>query len=126
MRRRFQFAPHTANRPERESIVPMINVAFLMLIFFLMVAVIAPSDPLDVVVPSAPFDGTSEADAILSVDGSGQIAFGALRGDAALAAVVGQPVTLRADAALPGNTLARLLTQLAAQGTETIELVTTR
>lgn len=47
----MDFAP-PKRRPRAESIVPMINVVFLLLIFFLMTAQIAPPDPFEVAPPN--------------------------------------------------------------------------
>ena len=43
--RRFRFTPDAARAPTRDSTVPMINIVFLLLIFFLITAQIAPPAP---------------------------------------------------------------------------------
>ena len=119
----MQFAPPRKRQP-REAIVPMINVVFLLLIFFLMTATIAPPDPLDVSPPRAAAEATDRAEA-LSVTADGRLAFGSLRGPAAISAAVDAgAVRLRVDANLPGSDLARLMTRLAAQGARQVQIVT--
>ena len=49
----MDFAPRRPARPARENIVPMINVVFLLLVFFVMTAQIAPPDPFDIAPPEA-------------------------------------------------------------------------
>ncbi|WP_244905883.1 ExbD/TolR family protein [Rhodovulum imhoffii] len=115
----------TQPRPRRvaESVVPMINVVFLLLIFFLMSAQIAPPDMGQVSPPEGPGENLPEAGDVLVVDASGRMTYGPLQGDAALAALEGG-VILRADAALPAQDLARLLARLAAAGHGDLRLVT--
>ncbi len=114
-------------RPMRESVVPMINVVFLLLIFFLMTAQIAPPDPVDTTPPvvtldTDPLDPVTQAawlgpQGMVLADGTG--------GDAALAALAEAraPVTLHADAALPAADLARALRDLGAAGLSDVTLV---
>lgn len=108
-----------------ESIVPMINVVFLLLIFFLMSARLAPPPALDVDLPQAEGEAQAidKASLYLSVDG---LAMGALQGDAiwpALAALPkGQMLTLHADAALAGADVAKTLARLAELGITQVEL----
>jgi biopolymer transport protein ExbD len=112
-------------RSPRESIVPMINVVFLLLIFFLMTATLEPSPPLDLTLPLADApQGTAERK--LYVTARGEIAYLDLRDEAALAALAASPalVALHADAGLPATDLARLLARLAALGLGQVELAT--
>ncbi|MBL4543543.1 MAG: biopolymer transporter ExbD, partial [Rhodobacteraceae bacterium] len=51
----MRLAAPRPTRP-REPVVPMINVVFLLLIFFLMAAVIAPPEPFGVTLPRAAAD----------------------------------------------------------------------
>lgn len=122
----MRFATPTRRRPT-ENIVPMINVVFLLLVFFLMTATIAPPAPLDVTPPAAEASEKTTAAAVLHVAADGALAFGTEKGEAALtsAAAQGAPVlTLRADAGLDGVALAQLLARLAAAGVAQVELVT--
>ena len=79
---------HTQTKPRAEAIVPMINVVFLLLIFFLMTATIAPPDPLDVVPPEAGADPANPTERVLHLGAEGAMAYGAERGEAALAAAI--------------------------------------
>ena len=125
MRRRTLISPRP-RRPPREPVVPMINVVFLLLIFFLMTAQISPSVPFDIDLPRAV--GEEDAgDAALHVSARGAIAFDQARGDAALALAAQHgtgPLRLQADAALPAATLARILAQLSDLGASEVEIVT--
>lgn len=116
-----------AHRATPENIVPMINVVFLLLIFFLMTAAIAPPDPVAVTPPVAGADGEVPRDGRLYLAADGTLAFGDLRGDAAVAAAVaasepGGGVILMADSAVDGATFARLVARL---GPGEVRLVTT-
>ena len=122
---------HTQTKPRAEAIVPMINVVFLLLIFFLMTATIAPPDPLDVVPPEAGADPANPTERVLHLGAEGAMAYGTERGEAALAAAIaggaaGQdsPLTIRADGRLDGAVLARLLARLAAADVTDVQLVT--
>ncbi|MFB9148365.1 ExbD/TolR family protein [Roseovarius ramblicola] len=112
-----------------EPIVPMINVVFLLLIFFLMSAQIAPPAPFDLTLPKgAGGDRAAPADT-LYMDAEGRLAFNDARGDAVLAALAARaapdaPLQIRADARLEARALARLLPQLAARGVAQVEIVT--
>ena len=103
----------------------MINVVFLLLIFFLMTAQIAPPDPFDITLPNAAGDEAPAEKDTLYLSRNGDVAFGALRGSAALAAAAAaDPVTLRADARADGAALARTLRTLAAAGATEVVLLT--
>lgn len=112
-------------RPLPESIVPMINVVFLLLIFFLMSARLAPPPPLDINLPQAGADGQSidKASLYLGLDGP---AMGQLQGDAVWSALAALPkddmLTLHADAALAGADVAKTLARLAELGITQVEL----
>ena len=62
-------------RPRTESIVPMINVVFLLLIFFLMTSNLATPEPFEVTPPSATSGTAPEIEYTLYVDKSGQTSF---------------------------------------------------
>ncbi len=117
----------------------MINVVFLLLIFFLIAARLTPPEAFAVTPPRAP--GTEAVgDFTLLMAPDGALAFGALRGrTAALTALSAardvvcrnrdcdaQPpsLTLRADAAAPAKALAALLPDLSAMGFARIDLAT--
>ncbi|UWQ60868.1 biopolymer transporter ExbD (plasmid) [Leisingera caerulea] len=114
-------------RPRAESIVPMINVVFLLLIFFLMTSRLAQPEPFDVTPPEAALDTEAKADAVLHIDAEGQMHFDGAGGEAAIARLAAAStdsaaVQLRADAGLEAAVLARILRQLAAAGLSRAEL----
>jgi biopolymer transport protein ExbD len=107
----------------REAVVPMINVVFLLLIFFLMTAVIAPPEPFAVDVPQSEGDDPAGTPAALYVGADGALAWGALRGKAVFAALAEHDgiLEVRADAASArGQPWRGLLPQLAASGIDEI------
>lgn len=118
------------DRPRGESIVPMINVVFLLLVFFLMTATIAPPDPFDIAPPEVAAGAPAEAAATLYLAADGRLAFGTARGEAVFAAIAAAPdvasggLTLRADGSVPGAAVARLLERLAAIGVARVGIVT--
>ena len=117
--------PTTPRRP-RESVLPMINVSFLLLIFFLIMAQIEPAPPFPVTEPEAADQADPAApERLLWVSAEGTLAHGGLTGEAALEALSGVapgPVLIRADAALEAAALARLLADLGARGITEITL----
>lgn len=124
----MNFAPIRPRKTRGENIVPMINVVFLLLIFFLMSAQIAPPDPFDVSVPEGAGEQKDRAPKTLYVSADGALAYGEMRGPRALVALQEQDLTealfIHADATLPAERLARLLTQLGTLGISDIHLVT--
>lgn len=112
-------------RPRRrlaEPVVPMINVVFLLLIFFLLAAQVGPRPPFAVTPPVGRAEAAEPA-AILFVSADGDAAFGTLTGDAAISAAAGlEKLRISADEALDGATLAALLNRLAASGASSVDL----
>lgn len=123
----MHFAP-PRRRARPDSIVPMINVVFLLLIFFLMTARIAPTAPFPVTPPEAEARGTEAGAAILHVAIDGTPAYGGMTGPAALAVLAERgddgPLLIRADAGLPMDAFAGLLSELAMLGIDDTRLVT--
>ncbi|KPD12881.1 biopolymer transporter ExbD [Phaeobacter sp. 11ANDIMAR09] len=117
-------------RPRAESIVPMINVVFLLLIFFLMTSHLAQPEPFEVTPPGANLEAEAEAEPVLYIDAEGRMHFDGVEGEAALellarASTDTSVVLLRADAKLEATTLAGILKKLAAAGLARAELVVT-
>lgn len=115
-----------ARKPPRESVVPMINVVFLLLIFFLMSAQIAPPDPVEITPPVADSDSPlPEGARVAWLDATGVLHFEGLSGAVALAQLTDAPgaVTLRADAALSAAEFARMLRVLGEAGLRDVTLV---
>ena len=119
--------PRPVRRPARESVVPMINVVFLLLIFFLMTAQIAPPEPFEVNPPESSAGAPADGQRILYVSADGTLALGELRGDAVFPALAGlgenEALMLRADKAVEASQIAALLPRLAAQGIRRVKLV---
>ena len=130
MQGRFQISVAHRRRAPAEALVPMINVVFLLLIFFLMSATIAPPDPFDVTLPAAATQDSADTSGpvVLHVSADGELAYDDLRGDAAFAALMsagdGRPATvvLRADEGLDGAVFAGILARLAAAGVGDVDL----
>jgi biopolymer transport protein ExbD len=101
----------------------MINVVFLLLIFFLMSAQIAPPDPANVTPPSAVFsDGPLPAEGrILWLAADGRLLDQA--GAAPDMTTLDAQLSLRADADAPAADLARVLRELAVAGVADVTLV---
>ena len=115
-------------RQRRESIVPMINVVFLLLIFFLMTAQIAPPEPFEVTPPTVSADPAEADPDTLFVSAEGALAYGAARDEAVFAALsargAARPLTIRADGALSAAALAAILPRLRAAGVAEVLIVT--
>lgn len=122
----------TPRRPRAESIVPMINVVFLLLIFFLMTSRLVQPDPVELALPESATGRDANADPVLFVGKNGQLHYGGLQGAEAVARLVAENahsnahsyvIKMRADAALEATVLARILRDLAAAGLARVELV---
>ena len=117
-----------SRRPRTESIVPMINVVFLLLIFFLMTSQIAPPEPFEVSPPSADSETDPSADAVFFVDKSGRMSFQRAEGEAAIMKAASfdedaKIIQVRADSELEAKKLATILRDLSQAGLSRIELV---
>lgn len=103
-------------RPRGESIIPMINVVFLLLIFFLLTAQISPSTPFPVTPPDSSSDIRAQAQDVLYVSATGELAWNEARGDDVWPLIAARtddgPVQIRADASAPAAMLAAHLKQL--------------
>lgn len=129
-------------RTQAESIVPMINVVFLLLIFFLMTAEIAPPEPFPVTPPTAESDEQADGVFTLFINPKSEVAYQDTIGpDAALAALGADldvfceaqgcsdetpppTVLLRADANASAAQIAALLSKIGALGFRTTHLIT--
>jgi biopolymer transport protein ExbD len=103
-------------KPRGESIIPMINVVFLLLIFFLLTAQIAPPTPFPIEPPDSQSDIPSQQQGVLYVSAEGELAFDEARGDAVWPLIQSRdaetPVEIRADGKTPGATMAGILKKL--------------
>ncbi|QIE55625.1 biopolymer transporter ExbD [Pikeienuella piscinae] len=123
----MDFSP-PVRRPMAEPFVPMINVVFLLLIFFLMTAQIAPPEPFEITPPGADRGAAPGGPVTLYLSPEGEMGFGDTRGDAALDAVkeaaAGEVFLVRADAGMEAATLAAALRKISEAGVERVEIVT--
>jgi len=132
--------PAPSRAAPRESIVPMINVVFLLLIFFLMTAQITPPEPFEVTPPQANAQDPAESSFTIYLGADEQLAYRDASGlQNALAALRADhatycektpcpdgppPVILRADATMPAERLAALLPHFKAAGIAQLQLIT--
>lgn len=127
-------------RKVAENLLPMINVIFLLLIFFLLAAQLTRPEPFPITPPEARTQAEAEGSFTLHIAADGRIGYLDTTDDAALAAIAAarsahcatadcqvEPprLTLRADAALPATRLAALMPRLATLGFAQVELVAT-
>ncbi|SEN31310.1 biopolymer transport protein ExbD [Roseovarius tolerans] len=117
-----------ADRPRREPTIALINIVFLMLIFFMAAATLAP--PLDgalKLVRTADLEGRAPPDALV-VHADGRLAYrGAAVADAAAYMAQVWPeeiVRIVPDAALPAPDLIRLGEALRRAGARRVVMVT--
>lgn len=119
-------------RARAESIVPMINVVFLLLIFFLMTSNLAEPEPFEVSPPEtsdaqeAKSGGEEGGEPVLYIDENGRFHHAGQEGDSAissLSASGGGTVKVRADAKLEATALAVALRRMAEAGMSDVELV---
>ncbi|MDO5643207.1 MAG: biopolymer transporter ExbD [Paracoccus sp. (in: a-proteobacteria)] len=100
-------------RPRAESIIPMINVVFLLLVFFLLTAQIAPPVPFEVEPPESAADEPALEQGVLYVSATGELAYDGARGDAVWPLITargdGGVIDIRADRAAPGSLVAAIL-----------------
>lgn len=124
----LSFAPTRQPRRPAENIVPMINVVFLLLIFFLMTAQIAPPLPFEVTPPSSNSEAQAEGPAVLNISAEGALFFDGVTGDAVWNRIASLPpetaLMIRADAGFSAADLTRILTRLTEGGLTSIALVT--
>lgn len=108
--------PRPQTRRRGEAVVPMINVVFLLLVFFMMTSQIAPPAPIEITPPTATPESPADREATLFLSVDGTPAFEELRGDTVWPALSALPegatLTIAADAALPVEDLARILSRL--------------
>ncbi|CAM3345745.1 biopolymer transporter ExbD [Paracoccus nototheniae] len=103
-------------KPRGESIIPMINVVFLLLIFFLLTAQISQPTPFPLTPPDSASDIKAQAIDVLYVSAAGELAWNEARGEAVWDAIAARdsddPVEIRADAATSAALLAGHLARL--------------
>ncbi|WP_171563042.1 MULTISPECIES: biopolymer transporter ExbD [unclassified Roseobacter] len=113
-------------RPTREPTIALINVVFLMLIFFLIVgAVAAPLDPRVTLVKTSELEGRAPPDAaVVLADGS--LLIGGRETTLEALAALGSVVRLVPDRAFPANDLVILSRRLREAGADEVWIITER
>lgn len=119
--------PRPERKPARESVVPMINVVFLLLIFFLMTAQIAPPEPFEVQPPKSSTEAPAEGRLTLYIGAGGEMALGERRGEDIFEGLgelgEGEALMIRADRGVEAAQIAALLPRLAATGVTRVKLI---
>jgi biopolymer transport protein ExbD len=133
----MEFSP-PPRRTAQDSLLPMINVVFLLLVFFLISARMTPPEPFPVIPPQAQAQEEAQGLFTLHIGADGRIGYRDALGDAALAGLAAargahcaavdcaaEPprLLLRADAGLPAVALARLMPRLGALGFDRVDLL---
>jgi len=121
-------------RPDQseERILPLINVVFLLLIFFMIAGSLSVAEPFEVEPPASRSEGAHDAEGVtilmsadghLALDGE-PLPEAALfaRLEARLAAAP-SPITLKADGDAPTNRLVRFTQSLYEKGVEKLDLL---
>lgn len=124
--------PPPRRRVEDDNILPLINVVFLLLIFFVIAGAITRDAPFDLVLPSTSRieDKALPEENILSVAADGQLAFAGqlIDADELAAALADWPqdkaLQIRADSGLMANNLTTLLETLREAGLTSVRLLT--
>lgn len=124
-----------ARRPKNEDdrILPLINVVFLLLIFFMIAGKLTTSDPFRIEPPTSISQGDSgQEDVMVLVGPDGRIAVNGVETDeTALATALGTPkdsvpetVRLKADGAAPADLLVSVMEKLREAGVQKVRLLT--
>lgn len=121
-----------ASGVSEDHLIPLINIVFLLLIFFMVAGTFMNPDPLGVEPPTSDSEHPANLEfATLSVAADGRLALDGeafdleeLRSRIAARLEQGEELTIRADAALPASRLLPLLRELEAAGLERSTVVT--
>lgn len=117
--------------PDGENVLPLINVVFLLLVFFMVAGALERADLFAVEPPEAAVDAEAQVDEnVLLMAADGRLAFdGAPLEREDLAEAVGTigdvPLKLKADAGTEALEVVSLLEELRAAGVETVILLAT-
>lgn len=120
---------------QAEPLLPMIDVVFFLIVFFMIVSRFAAPEPFPVALPQSAAQDLQPGEATIHLSAEGLVAAmdisGPVQGAAAVAALARRcghgscgPVLIHADAAAPASAVATLLRQLAAAGLPDLRLVT--
>lgn len=114
-------------KPRAETIIPMINVVFLLLIFFMLTAQIAPPEPFEITPPESSAEIPALQQGVLYLSSGGDMAYGTARDDGVWTAISGanraSPLEIRADAGTPATLIASVLRRLRGIGIAEAQLV---
>lgn len=126
----MDFSP-PKKRQTGEPILPMINVVFLLLIFFLLSSQITPRAPFAVTPPRLETGNPSGSESLLFMAADGQLHFSGAQAKDALDVVLAQAseletLSLRADAQVSAREVAKLITKLRDAGIQSVTLRGTR
>ena len=126
--------PEPRPRNDEERILPLINVVFLLLIFFMLAGRLAASDPFQVSPPSSISEGEAAGQELLVLVGAeGQLALDnrEVAAEELRAAVsrrmeqdAGAPVRLKADGAAEATRVVEVMELLREAGAERLKLLT--
>ncbi|ESR23885.1 ExbD/TolR family protein [Lutibaculum baratangense] len=132
----MRFDEPPARRLSDEGVVPLINVVFLLLIFFLIAGTMTPPSPVELdPVTTRESPAARSPAAVLFVSGDGRMAYRARPVTVSeLSGIVradderdrGQPLSVMLDRELPSRELALILDALARGGVSNLRLVTLR
>lgn len=123
----MQLPRPTPRRAQGENVIALINIVFLLLIFFMLTARFMAPDPVPLDLPQALRGdpaGASEQRLVIDRDGDLYLDGEALPHDALAQRIDSErPVTLRADRALSGPELVRVLERLRGAGVPEVFLI---
>lgn len=121
-------------RPPYETMVPLINVVFLLLIFFLLAGTMGPSEPVDVSLPTGSFDDkNTRQPAVLYLEKDGFVWLGKKMVPPELSGLLVRDflkeegtdrVAIKADQAAPNDALLTLMEGLRVAGVKEVTLQT--
>ena len=121
-------------RSKRDSTIALINVVFLLLIFFMLAGKLAASDPFEIAPPQSASESSIGAEVLLvQVGAEGQLALeGEILTKSDLQTAVTErmsadpntPVQLKADAAAKATEVVAVMQLLRAAGVERLKLLT--
>jgi len=119
--------------PSEERILPLINVVFLLLIFFMIAGSLSVAEPFEVEPPESQSKGAADPDGItLLMSADGRLALDGeplpepellARVETRLAEAPGTRITLKADGEAPANRMVRFTQALYEVGVEKLELL---
>ena len=122
--------PKASRRAERgeAGLTPMIDVVFMLLIFFMLISQVTPPEPFPVTLPKLPEAAEPQSDGRLYVDATGRPGYDGEVGPAALDRLAErgntpEPLQIRADAQLEAATLAALLKDVSQRGIRKVEVM---